>query len=94
MTSPAGLIEAPITDRDWQALAWERMRDVRLKRQGWTLDQALAHQTIGKVVRAFGAQLKRQWEADQLADSKAAKFGRKVQFNGYGYAPVPRKFTP
>lgn len=94
MNTTPDLVEALITDRDWQARAWERMRDVRAKRQGWSLDDALAHPTIGKVVRAFGAQLRRQWEADQLAAAKSARFGRKVEWNGYGHKPAPRKFKP
>jgi hypothetical protein len=88
------LVDAPITERDWHAKAWERLRDVRARHLGWTLDDALAHRTIGPVVRGFGAQLRRQWEVDQLAAAKAARFGQKVQHTGYGYAPVPRKFKP
>lgn len=94
MNDTPALVDAPITERDWHAKAWERLRDVRAKRLGWSLDDALAHPTIGGVVRAFAAQLRRQWEVDQLAAAKAARYGQKVHHNGFGYAPVPRKFKP
>lgn len=85
------LLDTPVTDRDWQARAWERMRDVRAKHQGWTLDDALAHPVFGRVVRAFGAQLKRQAADAAARAEKEAKFGRKVVWNGYGYVPASRE---
>jgi len=94
MRASPDLVDVPITDRDWQALAWKRMHDVRAKHLGWSLDDALAHQTIGKIVRAFGRQLRRQHEADQQRAEKEALYGRKVQWNGFGHVPVPRKFKP
>lgn len=86
------LVDAPVNERDWHALAWKRLADVRAKHHQWTLDDALAHPVIGRVIRAFGAQLRRQHEADQASAAKEAKFGRKVEWNGYGHRPVPRKF--
>lgn len=91
--STGDLLDSPVTDRDWQARAWERMRDVRATHQGWTLDQALEHPAIGRVVRAFGSQLKRQALDAQKRAEKEAKFGRKVVWNGYGYVPVGRERT-
>lgn len=85
------LLDAPVTDRDWQARAWERMRDLRATRQGWTLDQALEHRVIGAVVRAFGAQLKREAAEAARRAEKEAKFGRKVVWNGFGYVPASRE---
>lgn len=84
------LIDLEVTERDFQARAWERMRDVRATHAGWTLDDALAHPTIGRVVRAFGAQLRQQAAREAVDAEKARKFGRKVEWNGYGYKPVKR----
>lgn len=78
------------TDRDWQALAWRRLSDVRAKHAGWTLDQALAHETIGRIVRAFAAQLKRQAEEKKASEAKEARFGARVAWNGYGYRRLKR----
>jgi hypothetical protein len=81
------LIDAPITDRDWQARAWDRLHDVRARNTGWTLDQALAHRTIGPVVRGYAAQLKRDHAAEQAIQEREAKFGRRMVWNGYGMKP-------
>ncbi|MGL5248646.1 MAG: hypothetical protein ACRC8U_10655 [Brooklawnia sp.] len=88
------LLDTPITDRDWQARAWERLRDVRATRHGWTLDDALADPRIGRIVRAFGAQLRQQHEQRQRALEKEARYGQKVEWNGYGYAPKIKRRTP
>lgn len=85
-------LDAPVTERDWHALAWQRLHDVRAKHQGWTLDDALAHRVVGPVVRGYAASLRRAFEADQVRAEKEARYGRKVFHNGYGMAPVPKKF--
>ena len=87
------LIPEDITERDWHARAWERLRDVRAKRPGWTLDQALAHRTIGPVIRGLAAQLRRDHERGQEIARKEARFGRKMVWNGYGHRPMHPKRT-
>ncbi len=84
---PADLLGLGATDRDWQQRAWERLRDVRAKHHGWTLDQALAHETIGRVVRAFAAQLRAEAAASVAREARAARFGRQVVHNGFGFVP-------
>ena len=86
--STAALLDAPITERDWQQRAWERLRDVRAKRLGWTLEDALADPVVGRVVRGLAAQLRRDAEAAAAARRKAARFGHPVTWNGYGYRRV------
>ena len=39
--------------------AWALLRDVRAQRLGWTVHDALAHPTVGKVVRAIACDLAR-----------------------------------
>ena len=82
------LLCAPITERDWQARAWERLRDVRAKHLGWTLDDALADPVVGRVVRGMAATLKREHDEREARTEKEARFGRKATFNGYGYVPL------
>lgn len=91
MTCEQELIPTDPTERDWHARAWERLRDVRAKHLDWTLDDALRHPTIGPVIRGFAAQLRRQHINQQEIARKEARFGRKVEWNGYGYKPVHPK---
>lgn len=90
MTSP--LIPEELTDRAFQARAWERLREMRAKRPGWSLDQALEHPTVGRVIRAMAAQLRQQHAKVLEVERKAARFGRKVEWTGYGHKPIkPQK---
>ena len=86
MTLP--LIPEELTDRDFQARAWERLREMRAKRPGWSLDQALEHPTVGRVIRAMAAQLRQQHAKALEVERKAARFGRKVEWTGYGHKPI------
>lgn len=91
MTPPAqapSLLDAPVSERDWQARAWERMRDIRATRHGWTLDDALAHPVIGRTVRAFAVQLARDHAQALERRERELRYGRKVTHNGYGYRPA------
>lgn len=82
------LLDTPVTERDWQARAWERMRDIRATRCGWTLDDALAHPVIGRTVRAFAAQLAREHAQACERRERELRYGRKVIHTGYGYRPA------
>lgn len=82
------LLDAPITERDWQARAWERMRDIRATRCGWTLDDALAHPVIGRTVRAFAAQLQREHAQACERRERELRYGRRVIYTGFGYRPA------
>lgn len=86
--STADLLDAPVTERDWQQRAWERLRDVRAKRASWTLDDALAHPIVGRVVRGLAAQLRNDAAVFEAAQRKAERFGHPVTHNGFGYRRV------
>jgi len=92
MTSPQ-LVEQPITDLDWQHMAWQRLAKTRDRYHDLTVQQALDDPSLGRIVRGFAAQLKRDHEALQEHQTKQARYGTKVQHNGYGYRPVQRKTT-
>lgn len=87
------LLDACATERDFQALAWQRMRRHAqagtLQHMG--LDAALAHPRVGAVLRAFAAQLRHQNDRDRAERQRAERWGQRVQSNGYGMRPVPRK---
>ena len=82
------LIDAAVTPHDWQARAFERLQASRPRLHDRTLDQALADAVLGRVIRAFAAQLQRNAEAAAKREARAARFGTPVQFNGFGYVPV------
>ena len=82
------LPEAPC-ERDWQALAWQRMTRQRLAHPGWSLDDALREPTVGRVLRLFAAQLARDAEILAQHAERAARYGTPVRHNGFGYVPVP-----
>lgn len=88
------LVDQPVTDLDWQHLAWHRLAKTRDRYRNTTLQQALADITLGPIVRSFAAQLKRDHEALQAMRAKQARYGTKVQHNGYGYQPVHRMKKP
>ena len=56
--------------------------------RGWSLDQALEHPTVGRVIRAMAAQLRQQHAKALEVERKAARFGRKVEWTGYGHKPI------
>lgn len=84
----APLVDAPVTERDWQQRAWERLLNNRPQLHGITLDKALADAVLRRIVMGFAAQLSREHAAHLAATAKEAQYGRKVQHNGYGYRPV------
>lgn len=86
--NPQPLVDQPVTDHDWQQHAWNRLRSSRPRLRDITLGQALDDEGLGPIVRGFAAQLRREHEAKELALAKEARYGRKVEHNGYGYRPV------
>lgn len=84
------LVEHPITDLDWQHMAWQRLAKTRDRFRDLTVQQALDDPRLGRIVRGFAAQLKRDHEALQALQAKQARFGMKVEHNGYGYRPAHR----
>lgn len=82
------LIGIPTTDRDWQTEALRRLTVRNPSAREMTLDQALADPIIGRVVRPFAAQLRREHDAALQRAEREARYGRRVQWNGYGYRPV------
>ena len=64
------------------------LKEPRARHPGWSFEDALAHPIIGRIIRAMGHQLKHR--ADDLArtQEREVRFGRKVEFNGYGVRPV------
>ena len=87
------LLEHLVTPRDWLARAWERLATYRAAHPDWTLDDALAHPGIGRVVRGFAAQIERDAKTVERHQQRARRYGQAVQHNGYGYAPVPAPTT-
>jgi hypothetical protein len=88
--NPTALFDQPVTDRDWQVRAWGMLKEPRASNPGWTVDDALAHPVIGRIVRAMGHHLRHRAQADADQQQREKRFGRKVEFNGYGYRPVRR----
>ncbi len=61
MTHPP-LIDTPVTDHDWQALAWQRLCTRRPVLRDWPLAKALADaaaQAIAAKEARFGRQVQR-----------------------------------
>lgn len=83
-------IDPRITDLDWQHMAWQRLAKTRDRFRDLTVQQALDDPSLGRIVRGFAAQLKRDHEAQQALQAKQARFGLKVEHNGYGYRPAHR----
>ena len=66
---------------------------LRAAHPDWTLDDALAHPGVGRVVRGFAAQIERDAKTVERHQQRARRYGQAVQHNGYGYAPVPAPTT-
>lgn len=55
---------------------------------GLVAGSALEHPTVGRVIRAMAAQLRQQHAKALEVERKAARFGRKVEWTGYGHKPI------
>jgi hypothetical protein len=83
------LLDAAPTDADWQAEALRRLRLGGCRLADCTLAEALAHDKLGRIVRAFAAQLRTQQRMRDEAAQRARKYGRTVDTRGTGYRCPP-----
>jgi hypothetical protein len=95
MTPPAAhqqqplLPNAQVSERDWLARAWENIRHGRPRYAALGIDEALAQPVLGRMLRAYAAQLQRDDSARAAAAEREARFGRRVQWTGFGYRRLP-----
>lgn len=90
MTSTtASLIDPAPTARDWQARAWEHIRRSRPRYAALSLDEALAQPVLGRVLRAYAAQLQRDAQAAAARAAREARFGRRMEWTGFGTRRMP-----
>lgn len=75
------LFDAPRTERDWQADAWRRLQQHNPARHPphWTLEQALADELLGRIVRAFARQLEHDRLEREERRRRELRFGRQAQ---------------
>jgi hypothetical protein len=85
------LVDTAVTERDWLARAWEHIRNGRPRYAALSLDQALEQPVLGRMLRAYAAQLQRDAAAAARTAERTARFGRRVQWTGYGYRNRPAR---
>lgn len=71
------LVDAPMTDRDWQSMAWERLAEWRARHMDWTLDDALRHELLAPIVRAYGRHLQAEHARKVREEERAQRYGRR-----------------
>jgi hypothetical protein len=84
-TTTADLIDPQPTQRDWLARAWEHVRNGRPRYAALSLDEALAQPVLGRMLHAYAAQLQRDAAAAAARAAREARYGRRVEWTGFGY---------